>query len=376
MVIADLASQEPLRRACTFLVGVVIGTLFCFCYLKWFDHDNFKITQIGKQLVLPLNVDLFPNLSSDDSLVGTGLSDHNMSEIAHAESALVADAIAKEVRVFCWILTGEANHKTRAMHVKATWLKRCNGYMFGSSVEDRQLGAVNLGVPEGRPFLWRKTMKAFSLIYEKHLNDYDWFLKADDDTYVIVENLRLLLLSYKPNDPVYLGSNLHHPNGQLYMSGGAGYVLSRYALTQVVEKVFKKDMLSKEMGPEDLLLGKALKLAGVNPSDSLDMYGRPRFFPLSPQFHVRQRDPDKKFWLYSFSQYPMKLGLSCCSDFTISFHYVVPDLMYVLEYFIYHLRPFGILHVPFNRLSLGNISHAEVIRIASSFAAKFNDVKH
>ncbi|CDW56418.1 Fringe domain containing protein [Trichuris trichiura] len=291
------------------------------------------------------------------------------------ESRLVADAIAKEVRVFCWVLTGKGNHKTRAVHVKATWLKRCNGYMFGSSVEDRQLGAVNLGVPEGRQFLWRKTMKAFSLIYKTRLNDYDWFLKADDDTYVILENLRLLLLSYKSNDSVYLGSNFRYPSGQLYMSGGAGYVLSRNALIQVVEKVFQKNMLSNEVGPEDLLLGKALKLAGVDPSGSSDVYGRPRFFPLSPQFHLRQRVPDKNFWLFSFSQYPMKLGLNCCSDFTISFHYVVPDLMYVLEYFIYHLRPFGILHVPFNRLSLGNVSHAEVIRIASSFAAKFNNVK-
>ena len=34
--------------------------------------------------------------------------------------------------------------------------------------------------------------QGFSFVYNNYRDDYDWFMKADDDTYVVVENIRWL----------------------------------------------------------------------------------------------------------------------------------------------------------------------------------------
>ena len=50
-----------------------------------------------------------------------------------------------------------------------------------------------------------KKNQCFRYLYDNHLEDADWFLKADDDTYTVMENLLYMLQPYNHSQPIYFG---------------------------------------------------------------------------------------------------------------------------------------------------------------------------
>ncbi|OXA53481.1 glycoprotein-N-acetylgalactosamine 3-beta-galactosyltransferase 1-like isoform X2 [Folsomia candida] len=211
------------------------------------------------------------------SLAGGGHSNHDRVETdPHSHGSLDDEAgprvegshdemynqeallLSKKVKVLCWNLTNPENHETKAVQVQRTWGKRCNKLLFMSSTADPKLPTIALpNVKEGRNFLWGKTKEAFKYVYKHHFAEADWFMKADDDTYVIMENLRFLLKGIDPESPIYYGCKFKPHVKQGYISGGAGYVLSKEALRRFVgdglpdSKICRQD----DGGNEDVELG-------------------------------------------------------------------------------------------------------------------------
>nr|XP_023027598.1 glycoprotein-N-acetylgalactosamine 3-beta-galactosyltransferase 1-like [Leptinotarsa decemlineata] len=274
---------------------------------------------------------------------------HNDNDTFHKMTNTdLADALYKEVKILCWVMTGPENHEKKAKHVKATWGKRCNILLFMSSQEDKTLPAIALPVGEGRNNLWAKTKEAFKYVFQNYFDEADWFMKADDDTYVIVENLRYMLLGIDTQKPIYFGARFKPFIKQGYMSGGAGYVLSKEALRKfVVEAIPNKAICRQDTGgSEDVEIGKCLAAVNVEAGDSRDPEHRGRFFAFSPLHHLIPGHVDNKFWYWKYIYYNESQGMDCCSDNAVSFHYMKPDMMYTMEYLLYHLRPFGIAYDP------------------------------
>ena len=80
---------------------------------------------------------------------------------------------------------------------------------------------------DGYSRLWGKVRSIWKYLEEHHLGDFDWFLKADDDTFIVVDNLRRFVERRNPRTPIWYGAKLKNPKVKDgYQSGGAGYLLS------------------------------------------------------------------------------------------------------------------------------------------------------
>uniref|UniRef100_A0A3Q3XN63 N-acetylgalactosaminide beta-1,3-galactosyltransferase n=1 Tax=Mola mola TaxID=94237 RepID=A0A3Q3XN63_MOLML len=331
--------MKALGSRLSFYVGFLVGTLTLYLFLRqlWFEKSLIEQRQ-GKLR------EYQQQLEEDDKIWKKERSAlFNLKHPHHTgEDGHKGDELYKKVRILCWVMTGPSNLEKKARHVKATWTRHCNVVIFMSSVDDPDFPTVGLGTKEGRDQLYWKTIRAYHYAYEHHIDEADWFLKADDDTYVIVDNLRWLLANHTPDDPIYFGRRFKPYTKQGYMSGGAGYVLSKEALRRFVEG-FKTNVCTHTSSVEDLAMGQCMEKMRVLAGDSRDSMHRETFHPFVPEQHLTAMFP-KSFWYWSYCYYPIVEGPHCCSDLSVSFHYVDPTLMYMLEYYTYHLRAFGYRH--------------------------------
>lgn len=274
----------------------------------------------------------------DLDLVASQLNSDDDIHQGHFDTS-VADDLARKVKVLCLIMT-IPRYVQRAVAVNATWAKRCTRYLFVTSDPIpgfKSSEMLRVQVPEGRGHLTQKTFATLHHLYRHHLDDFDWFVKADDDVYIVMENLRFLLSQHSPHDPVYLGQhyrvNVH--NG--YMSGGAGYVLSRQALKQLGRRGLPSTggICRPREPDEDVEVGRCLQAVGVAPFRTVDRHGRETFHGESVHDTV---------FVPEGSPYPLhakSAGIGCCSQLTITFHYVSPEQMYLLDILLYRISVFG-----------------------------------
>uniref|UniRef100_A0A0K0FQ06 N-acetylgalactosaminide beta-1,3-galactosyltransferase n=1 Tax=Strongyloides venezuelensis TaxID=75913 RepID=A0A0K0FQ06_STRVS len=253
--------------------------------------------------------------------------------------------MAKRVKIFCVILTSKVNRE-RAILQKKTWVKRCDNHIFGSGEESEDIPTFKAYHDDGYSFSFGKMKNTLSHVWRKYGNKYDWYIKADDDTYVIMENLRAFLLNEDPSKHGYHGFRMAvggKSNPHAYTSGGAGYVMSRRSVKELVEKGFGDSKYCRQTDKafDDLEVGSCLEKLGAIPSTSLDSRDRVLFNGFDPARAVSPAVDAFKKGFIGMAKFQYNTSMNSVADFPITFHYVRGDMMYAMEYFLYHMEVIG-----------------------------------
>ena len=225
--------------------------------------------------------------------------------------------------IFCMILTSvKSLKKLKPKTVYETWGKKCDNYKFISIMpaeiltqyhnSSNQYGieldyGFNLLQPPGLindtyGKLTDKVFLTYKYLYNKY-NNYDWYLKADDDSFIFMDNLRSFLADKNPSQPVTYGYDFKLIVEKGYHSGGGGYLLSNQALLRLGYNLNRNFTYCKNTGTEDVDVARCLRKLGVFPNKSIDSYGRERFHPLSIFHHYYGEFPE---WLEQYASNPIQ----------------------------------------------------------------------
>ncbi|ETV97193.1 hypothetical protein, variant 1 [Aphanomyces invadans] len=279
-------------------------------------------------------------------------------------------------RILCFVNTISPNHDTKARTIKETWGKRCDKLVFMSNVTDDALGAVAIDhVPSDHNHLWQKHKASIEYIWDRYRHEFEWFYKADDDAYVIMENLRAYLRSpeivmqqdvvplqlghrFRLTDDLieyYVGDRLlldayqqRWPHWWVFNSGGPGVAMNSLFMQLAVQLFPQWTCLRDEhsqMLPDDAAIAFCMAWYDVFPPNTRDLRGRERWHANHPH-GVYFTDPSEypdDIW---FNQYHRGIGGiqwkdDCCAPDSIAFHYVSPDYMLHIERQLYTCRASG-----------------------------------
>ncbi len=200
-------------------------------------------------------------------------SDTLQKDITFGRTRKISDELDTKQLLFAGIMTAERFLDTRASVVYNTWGKTVPGkvaFFAGneSAIARHSLPVVTLsGVDDSYP-PQRKSLMMLKYMYDNFIDDYQWFMRCDDDVYIRTDKLEELLRGFDSSEELFIGQagqGLPSERGQLglgpndnFCMGGPGIIMSRSVLKKLAPHLeyCLKNLVSSH---EDVEVGRCVR---------------------------------------------------------------------------------------------------------------------
>ncbi|KAF6737521.1 Chondroitin sulfate synthase 1 [Oryzias melastigma] len=203
--------------------------------------------------------------------------------------------------LFVGVMTAQKYLRSRAVAAHRTWAQTIPGRVefFSSEGSDTSVPVPVVALknvddsypPQKKSFMMLKYM------HDHYLDQYEWFMRADDDVYIKSERLESFLRSLNSSEAIFLGQTgmgardelgkLALEPGENFCMGGPGVIMSREVLKRMVPHI-RECLQEMYTTHEDVEVGRCVRrFAGVQCVWSYEMQ----------QLFYENYEPNKKGYI-------------------------------------------------------------------------------
>ena len=219
------------------------------------------------------------------------------TEVVEVASVSLKQEYRPRKGLFVGVMTAQKYIGTRAFAVYGTWGIEVDKISFyvgeDCKISEYQsiLPIVKMnGVPDNVYPPQRKVFRMLKHMHDNFIDDYDWFMRADDDVYVRSGELKSLLMRLNPSEMIYFGrpgsgkledvQRLKLLPHEQYCMGGPGVIFSNAALRALVPHIddcleaidYYNKFMNSQWYDEDVELGRcASRKLGLQCSSSSEV---------------------------------------------------------------------------------------------------------
>ena len=220
------------------------------------------------------------------------------------------------------------------------WGKKCDHFfVFGNtSIPPQGIpadSAVEIHPPygDGDKNVWQKSRTMYKYLTNwPRLAEFQFILFTGDDAFIIVENLRKMLL--EPHTqmlnslavPLVLGHRMTTDANLPFLSGAA-YVVNMHAFKILAaisnDPACHPDHLTEG---EDVVIAECLNSFGIVPLSTFDSKGDDRFCIFNPpSWHGVVANQGQKWWFTNYRRRPMPRTFHAVSEYQVTFDFLNVD---------------------------------------------------